>query len=237
MDVKNLRGKKFVASYSGGKDSILAVHRSIKSGLLPLGLITTYNIDAGRSWFHGVSERLIRAASDSLSMPVAIVKTTSGQYEENFEKALAEAKSNGAEACVFGDIDIEGHFEWCSQRCQNVGLVPCFPLRGEERKKLVYEFIDNGFLPIIVVVNTGLLSKEFLGKILSREIADSIEKSGADICGENGEYHTFAFYGPLFSDKVEYVVKNTTEQNKYSILNIEINQETAASDNANTETL
>ncbi|MDR2560841.1 MAG: diphthine--ammonia ligase [Holophagales bacterium] len=237
MNQPDLRGKKFVASYSGGKDSVLAIYRSIKSGLLPLGMITTYNIDAGRSWFHGVSENLIRLASDSLSMPVAIVKTTNKQYEENFEKALDEAKNKGAEVCVFGDIDIEGHFEWCSQRCKNVGLLPFFPLWNEERKKLVYEFIKNGFSTIIIVVNTDLLPKNFLGQILTCEVADSIEKCGADVCGENGEYHTFTFDGPLFSNSVNFIVKDCVDQDKYAILNIEAGSGASNSSQANMETV
>ena len=218
--MNNLHGKKFVASYSGGKDSILALYRAVNSGLSPLELITTFNIDAGRSWFHGMGEDLMRKISASLSMPVRLVKTTGEQYEANFEKALAEAKEKGVQVCVFGDIDIENHLEWCTLRCEKTGLIPYFPLWKEERKKLVYEFIDAGFSAIITVVNTNLMPKKFIGQILSREVVDSIEKSGADICGENGEYHTFTFDGPLFSDKVEFTVKEKVERDNYLILDL-----------------
>jgi uncharacterized protein (TIGR00290 family) len=223
MNLNDLRGKKFIASYSSGKDSTLAIYRAINSGLLPLGLITTHNLDGHRSWFHGVNEALMQQASDSLKIPLTIVKTPGEEYKENFEKALTEAKSKGAEVCVFGDIDNEGHFEWCSARCDNTGLIPLFPLRNEERKSVVHEFIDAGFSTIITVVNTDLMSKEFLGQILTREVADSIEKSGADICGENGEYHSFTFDGPLFSRKIDFMVKDKIERDKYIILNLESN--------------
>ena len=219
--MNNLQGKKFIASYSGGKDSVLAIYRAMQSGLLPLELITTYNTDADRSWFHGITENIIQKVSDSVAIPVKLIKTSGEQYEENFEKALTDAKNRGAEVCVFGDIDIEGHLEWCTLRCEKVGLIPYFPLWQEERKKLVYEFVDTGFSAIITIIDTSRMPKEFLGQILSRETADSIENSGADICGENGEYHTFVFDGPIFKNKIDLELKEKFERDKYYILNID----------------
>jgi uncharacterized protein (TIGR00290 family) len=219
--MNNLQGKKFIASYSGGKDSILAIHKAIKSGLEPLELITTYNTGVNRSWFHGITENIIQKVSDSLGIHINIIKTSSEEYETNFEKALTDAKVRGAEVCVFGDIDIEGHIEWCTLRCEKVGLIPYFPLLNEERKNIVYEFIDAGFSAIITIVDTSRMPKDFLGQILSREVVDSIERSGADICGENGEYHTFAFDGIIFRNKINFNIKERFERDKYAILNIE----------------
>jgi len=220
MILKELQGKKFVASYSGGKDSILAIYRAIKSGLSPLELLTTYNTDMSRSWFHGLTEDVIKKVSDSLAIPITLMKTSGEKYEENFEKALAEAKSRGAEVCVFGDIDIEQHLEWCSLRCEKTGIMPCFPLWKEERKKLVYEFVDSGFSAIITIIDMSRMPKDFLGQTLSKEVADSIERSGADICGENGEYHTFVFDGPIFGNRIDFSVKEKFERDKYFILNL-----------------
>ena len=218
--MNDLQGKKFIASYSGGKDSILAVYRAIQAELSLLELITTYNTGADRSWFHGITENLIQKVSDSLGIPIRLIKTSGERYEANFEKALSDAKSRGAEVCVFGDIDIEGHLEWCTARCENTGLIPYFPLLKEERKKLVYEFIDSGFSAIITIVDTARIPGDFLGQVLSREVADLIEKSGADICGENGEYHTFVYYGPIFAEKIDFQISGRVERDKYSILNI-----------------
>ena len=220
-NINNLKGKKFVASYSGGKDSVLAIHRAVHAGLVPLELITTYNTDMNRSWFHGITENIIKKVSDSLAIPIRLIRTSGDQYEENFEKALADAKNRGTEVCVFGDIDIEGHLEWCSSRCEKVGLIPYFPLWQESRKKLVCEFIDSGFLAIITIVDTSRMPKNFLGEILSRKVADLIEESGADICGENGEYHTFVFDGPIFNNKIDFVEKEKLERDKYYILSID----------------
>ena len=202
----SLKGKKFVASYSGGKDSALAVYRAINEGLLPLSLMTAYNTDTGGSWFHGVPESLLKKVERSLGIPLTFIKTSGGQYTANFEEALAEAVRRGAEVCVFGDIDIEEHLEWCSARCENAGIIPYFPLWGGDRKELVREFIDAGFSAVITVVNTELMREGFRGEILTHEIALAIEKSGTDICGENGEYHTFVFDGPIFKEKVDFSI-------------------------------
>jgi len=212
--------KKFVASYSGGKDSILAIYKAIEAGLSPLELITTYNTDAGRSWFHGLSEGLIQKVSDSLGIPITLIKTSGEKYEENFEKALSEAKDKGAEVCVFGDIDIEGHLEWCTRRCENTGLVPYFPLWKKERKKVVHEFIDAGFSALVTIIDTSRLSKDFLGQKLTKKILGEIEESGADICGENGEYHTFVYDGPIFENKIDLAIKGKVERDKYIVLDI-----------------
>ena len=220
MDNK-LNGKRFTASYSGGKDSIFAIYRAITAGLVPLELITTYNIDANRSWFHGVTDKLLQEVSTSLAIPVKLIKTSGDQYTENFETALKMAKDNGAEVCVFGDVDIEGHIDWCTARCETIGLIPFFPLFGEDRKQLVYDFIDTSFSTIITTVDTTKVPRDVLGQTLTKEVADYIEANGADICGENGEYHTFTYDGPIFSKAVRYVNLGTVERDKYAMLNID----------------
>jgi len=195
---------KFVASYSGGKESALAVYRAAKEGHKPIALITTYNTDAGRSHFHGLTEEILRRVSDALSIPLWLIKTGGADYAKNFEKTLLYAKEQGAEACVFGDIDIEGHIEWCSERCKNAGIIPLFPLLNESRKDVVYELIDSGFVANITIVNSQKVSENFLGKQLTKEIAEQIAAGGADICGENGEYHTFVSAGPNFKHPVNF---------------------------------
>lgn len=216
--MKDLKEKKFVASYSGGKDSTLAIYRAIKNGLVPMELFTTFNKDRELSWFHSIPRQLLNKISNEIEIPITLIETTGEQYSESFESYLLEAKEKGADVCVFGDIDLEGHLKWCTERCEAVGIEPYFPLWKESRKSLVYEFIDFGFKTIITVVDTSRLSEKFVGEILTRQVAEEIELSGADICGENGEYHTFAFDGPLFNKPVEFNKCDKVIHEKYVIL-------------------
>ncbi|MCL2045890.1 MAG: diphthine--ammonia ligase [Oscillospiraceae bacterium] len=220
--MENLVGKKFVASFSGGKDSTLSLYRAINAGLVPAGLITTYNVDSKRTWFHGTSEVLLGKVAESLGIPLNFIRTIGDEYTDNFEKALLEAKENGVEVCVFGDIDLQVHFDWCEERCENTGMIAYFPLKHEDRKSVVYDFIDSGFSTIITIVDTTRVSDEFLGKTLTREVVDAIEAAGADICGENGEYHTFVYDGPLFKNKIDFTIKERLTQDKYALLHIDV---------------
>jgi len=213
---------KFVASYSGGKESALAVYRAIKQGHEPIALITTYTTDSDRSHFHGLSEAVLESISKSLNIPLWLVKTSGEEYLQNFEKALHRAKEQGAEACVFGDIDIEGHLSWCRDRCKSVGMTALFPLWGESRKDVVYEVIDSDFVANISVVNIQQLSDAFLGRQLTKDVAEAIAVQGTDICGENGEYHTFVSDGPIFKSPVSFVFGEKLIKDNYAMLPVQL---------------
>ncbi len=196
--------KKFVASYSGGKDSILAIYRAIKNGYKPVCLLTTYDEKNERSWFHNIPQTLLEEASKALDIPLVIIKTEGTQYAHDFERALSVLKSQGVDTCVFGDIDIQEHLDWCSERCKNVGLDSYFPLWQENRKKLVYEFIDSGFQAIITVIDTTRMNEQYLGQTLMKELVEQLEQENIDVCGENGEYHTFVYDGPIFKENIHF---------------------------------
>ena len=203
---KLLPGLPFVASYSGGKDSALAIHRAVQSGMKLQALLITYNVDRGRSWFHGIPAEVLAEVERSVGAPVRLIRTTGPEYAAAFEAALAEEKALGARACVFGDIDIQGHLDWCSERCRAAGLEACFPLWQEERLGLVKECLASGFKPTVTVVDTRRLPADFAGQPLTEELLDEMARRGADPCGENGEYHTFVPEGPIFAQPVPVAV-------------------------------
>lgn len=96
------KGRKFVASYSGGKDSTLAIYRAIKLGMIPMELITTFNVDKERTWFHGIPQNILDNISKEMNIPISLIRTKGDEYTEKFEAKLREAKENGAEYCVLG---------------------------------------------------------------------------------------------------------------------------------------
>lgn len=215
-----MTNEKFVMSFSGGKDSILALYRMIKKGFKPVALITTIKKAENKSWTHGLSEELLNKVSISIGIPLLKVECDVNEYEEQFEKALEYSKSMGASICAFGDIDIEVHRKWDTDRCVNSGLKAEFPLWKEDREKLVYEFIDSGFKTVINKVNLQHMGEEFLGEILTKEVIENIKDTGSDVCGENGEYHTFVIDGPLFKNPIHFDKKEIVLENGYGYLNI-----------------
>lgn len=170
----------------------------------PVSLGITYNIDLGRSWFHGIPKDLLNEVSASLNIPIQLIETSGRDYAANFERELKVQRENGAEVCVFGDIDIEESLQWCTARCNAVDIKAFFPLWREDRKALVDEFIESGFTANITIVDTDRLSERHLGMTLSPVTIFSIVAEGADACGENGEYHTFVCNGPLFRTPVSF---------------------------------
>ena len=213
-----LAGKRFICSYSGGKDSTLALYRAVLAGGEPQAVFMTYNEDAGRTWFHGVPEDVVRRAQQALGIPVRILRTPGERYAERLEEELRLQRAEGAAACVFGDIDLAEHLAWCTERCENAGIEGVFPLWQETRESLVYEFIDSGFTAHITVIDRERLSGRFLGGKLTREVAEAIRAEGADICGENGEYHTFVSDGPLYETPVPHTFGKPIRQGQYAIL-------------------
>lgn len=197
--------KKFVVSYSTGKDSTLALFRMINKGYIPCGLIVTVDEKENESWFHGINRDLLLKVSKSLDIKLIEIKCSGNEYEKSFEDTLIKCSREGIEICVFGDIDIESHRRWGEERCKKANMEAMFPLWNEEREKLVNEFIDAGFKAVIKKVENKSLDKKFLGKILTKEIVEKIKKAGADPCGENGEYHTFVFGGPIFNNKIDII--------------------------------
>ncbi|MCQ8213067.1 diphthine--ammonia ligase [Cetobacterium somerae] len=196
-------GIKVVISFSGGKDSMLSLHKAISQGYEPIALMTTINKNKGDSWFHDISSDLLKQVSSATNIPLLLVECDGENYEKTFEAALKNMKNLGAEACVFGDIDIDHHKQWGENRCKNVGIKAIFPLWQNERELLVKQFIDLGYKAIIKKVNLQNMDSNFLGKTLTHDLLNDIKKTGSDVCGENGEYHTFVYDGPIFSKKIK----------------------------------
>lgn len=194
---------KFVLSFSGGKDSILALHKMISTGHEPAALLVMFREDAKRSWVHGMDMETITAIGNALKLPVICCHAGMDTYAEDMEKGLLQAKELGAEACVFGDIDIEEHRTWDEARCTAAGMQAVLPLWGCSRETNVREAVNLGYRCIIKCVRNGVLPVSMLGKPLTPELLDEMESYGIDLCGENGEYHTIVTDGPVFSHPVK----------------------------------
>ena len=206
---------KFVMSYSGGKDSALALYRMLEEGHIPAALLVTVNRERERSWFHGLPEALLQAVADSLGIPLLTCVCAPDTYNRSFEETLKKARGLGAEACVFGDIDIENHKSWDQERCSQAGLKCVLPLWRQSREELVYEALRAGFRAKIKIVDADKLDVSYLGQDLSLPLLSKMKEAGVDICGENGEYHTFVYDGPIFSAPVPLEMGDVVELGNY----------------------
>ena len=188
----------FVMSYSGGKDSALALWRLKCQGHQPVALLATYNPEQERSWFHGIPLAILEETAAAMSLPLLPCPCPPADYNASFGRALARAKALGAEACAFGDIDIPDHRQWDEERCAAAGLSCLLPLWGEGRAALAREGVEAGLRAVIKLVRLDCLDVSFLGRTLDEATLAAIAATGVDICGENGEYHTLVTGGPLF---------------------------------------
>lgn len=215
---------RFAMLYSCGKDSALALERMLSAGHEPICLITTYNKDAGRSWFHGVDDDLLDAVSESLGIPLLKCVCTGDTYVSEMERCLNEARELGAEAAAFGDIDIEDHLTWNQERCAATGLTCMVPLWQESREALVHEVLDKGFKTVVKCVDLERLDSELLGEVLAPAVLSQITAAGADICGENGEYHTFVYDGPIFKKPVNIHVGEKLDFGSHGVVDITLDR-------------
>jgi uncharacterized protein (TIGR00290 family) len=197
-----LAGRPFFASWSGGKDSCLALWRAVRAGGRPVALVTMLAEDGARSRSHGLAAGVLRAQAESLGLPVLFRATMWAGYEAAFLDAAGEAKRLGAAAGVFGDIEIAEHRAWVERVSARAGLAACEPLWAGEPRALLAEFLGAGFEARITAVREHALEARFLGRGLSPALADEIAAAGADPCGERGEYHTVVTAGPLFARPV-----------------------------------
>lgn len=189
---------KFAVSFSGGKDSMLALHEMVEAGHEPAALLVMYRQEEGRSWVHGIEPKLLSAIGEALEIPLIRCGAKPERYDQDMERALAQARDLGAAACVFGDIDTPGHREWDEARCAAAGMEAVLPLWKRDRVDAVRKTLDLGYQCLIKCLRNDILPEHWLGQPLSRAHIEQMLAQGVDACGENGEYHTVVVDGPLF---------------------------------------
>ena len=192
-----------LVSWSGGKDSCLAMWRARQSGMQIRRLITAMDESGESSRSHGIPPELIRAQAEALGAELRFYNTSWGNYEERFIAELRDAHAQGIRHAVFGDIDLLPHREWEEKVCAKADITPCLPLWGEPRRKLVDEFLAHGFKAVVVCVNGKYLGPEFAGREFDEAFLADLP-AGVDACGENGEFHTFVYDGPGFMHPVAF---------------------------------
>ena len=215
-----IKGKSFFCSWSGGKDSCLALHHAIQNGAIPKVLLTMLTEDGERSRSHGLPVTMIQQQALALGIPLVVRKSSWDEYERTFLSAIREFKTEGIEYGVFGDIDLEPHLEWVERVCSSVPIQPYEPLWKKPRRVLLNEFFQLGFTATIIAVKQGVLDSSFLGLTLTKQVITEMEKAGIDASGEEGEYHTVVTNGPIFSHAIDIELRDQVLRDGYCFLDV-----------------
>ena len=200
---------KTIASWSGGKDSCLALYKAMKSGYRVKYLLNFISKEYKRCCFHGVEADLLKLQAERIGIPLVQkeVSPDMQRYEEEFKKAVSGLKNEGLDSMIFGDVYLLDHASWVERVCGELGIKPIEPLWNIPALKVFEEFIGLGFKSIVVSCKADVLGKEFIGRYIDRAMVDEFIARGVCPCGENGEFHTFVFDGPIFKKSIR-ITKN-----------------------------
>lgn len=218
--MSTIEGKSFFCSWSGGKDSCLALYHAIQQGGKPGCLLTILREDGKKSHSHGLPVSLLLRQSDALRIPLITCNTSWADYTAVFTEMLFRLKEQGIEYGIFGDIDINDHRQWCREVCHAAGITAFHPLWQTDRDSLLSEFLNLGFNAKIISIKQELLEGGFIGQQLCPDIILRMKNNGIDPYGENGEYHTVVTGGPLFSSQIDLSVGKMEFHDGYYFMNV-----------------
>lgn len=192
--------------WSGGKDSTLALHQLVKSGEFEIAtLLTTVTEDYDRISMHGVRTELLRAQAESLGFPLTLVTIPRGctneQYEAGMEAALRQFLARGVASVAFGDIFLEDLKLYREKNLAKLGMEGIFPIWKQDTRELVGRFIRLGYRAVLTCIDPRVLPPSFAGRMIDDEFVEDLPQK-VDACGENGEFHSFVFDGPLFKEPI-----------------------------------
>jgi len=201
--------EKIILSWSSGKDSSLALYELIKHGNYDITLLTTITDEYERISMHGVREYLLEKQADSLGCYLEKVfitpETTNEDYQKKMEEVMNKYKGLGVTKVAFGDIFLEDIRKYREKNLEKVGMEAIFPLWGRDTGEIAKTYIKLGFKSIITCVDTKVLSGDFAGNFYDEDFMARLPEN-IDPCGENGEFHTFVFDGPIFRERINFSV-------------------------------
>ena len=203
-----MRAEPALLSWSGGKDSALALHALRTQGDEPVrveALVTTVTEGYERISMHGVRRALLYAQAAAIGLPLIEVRIPPKSSNEEYERAMRETLSpfgaKGISRVAFGDLFLEDVRAYRERLLASIGMTALLPLWGRDTTRLANEFIELGFRAVLVCVDPRQISAAFCGRELDRALLAELPAS-ADPCGERGEFHTFVYDGPIFSQPV-----------------------------------
>lgn len=205
-------------SWSGGKDSCLALMKALAEGHHLRAIVNMMNENGKISRSHGLPLSILQEQASAMQVPLVAQPTSWTDYQAHFIQTLNKIKDQfSIDAMVFGDIDLQEHRDWEEMVCSHAHLDAMLPIWKNDRAQLVQEMLNAGMEMMIVSCNTQM-GEQFLGQKLSQNLVKELEAIGVDVCGENGEFHTVVTNCPLFKNKIELPEHSTILHNNYWFL-------------------
>ena len=204
--------KKIAISWSGGKDGCLALHYLLKSKQYEIDhLHTVIGEESKRVGMHGIEKELIEAQATALNIPLKINYLPSDKSNISYEKLMLDhasyCKSKGIDTIAFGDIFLEDLREYREEKMGQAGMKCIFPLWKKSTWELIKEFIHLGYQTKLCAADASKINKDIVGKTITQKILDNFSQD-IDPCGENGEFHTFVYDGPIFQTPIDLHLKS-----------------------------
>jgi uncharacterized protein (TIGR00290 family) len=199
-----------LVSWSGGKDSCVALHEVQKTPNIRIeALLTTVTRDFDRISMHGVRRELLERQAECLGLPLQEIFIAKGagndEYEQRIEETLATYRDRDISVVVFGDLFLRDIRSYRERLLARLNMTGSFPVWGRDTAQFIREFIGLGFKAVIVCVDPAQLDPSFCGRLIDEDFLAALPPS-ADPCGENGEFHTFVYDGPNFSKPVNFCI-------------------------------
>lgn len=200
--------RRVVFCWSGGKDSALALNRLLHDERYEVvALLTTCNEQFQRVSMHGVRVELLEAQAQAIGLPLRKVfvsqRSSNEEYREKMGACLKDLKAMGISGCAFGDIFLEDLRAWREQNLAQIGMEGIFPIWKIHSQTLLEEFFEQRFGSVICCVDDAWLNDSMVGRLFDQAFLGSLPPD-VDPCGENGEFHSFAFAGPIFRESVRF---------------------------------
>ena len=210
---------KTLVSWSSGKDSAWMLHVLKQDPSIEIGgLLTTMNEQFDRVAMHAVRRRLLEAQADAAGVPLRTVQLpwpcTNEQYEDRMRVAVAQAVAEGFTHVAFGDLFLEDVRKYREQKLAGTGLTPLFPIWGIPTDQLAAQMVESGLRSVLTCINPKHLDRSFAGRQFNRELLDDLP-AGVDKCGERGEFHSFAWDGPMFNTPVAIEVGEVVDRDGF----------------------
>jgi uncharacterized protein (TIGR00290 family) len=225
--------KRTLLSWSTGKDSAYTLHVLREAKEIGVeGLFTTVNRTHGRVAMHAVSEAFLDLQARAVGLPLKKLEIPYPCSNEDYEGVMGEfvreAKSQGIEFMAFGDVFLEDVRKYREEKLKSTGISPLFPLWGSDTHRMARALLDAGFRMIITCVDPRYVPKDFAGRPFDESLLKDLP-SDADPCGENGEFHTFVYDGPIFQKPLHVEAGEIVERDGFVFADVIADKDVALS--------